>query len=443
VKIRAFVLALAVALSVTLAAAAPTFDTKPFSHMADVEAARDNTMFRQLVLPPAVLDIADPSLADLRLVNAAGDIEPYVVKTLRREKVVSKYTATLTNRTYDPGRSVRVDATFHGRAEKNVLEIKTNSQVYKRRALIESSADGRHWRYVTEGYLFDVRGGSGDGFVKNRIAIPTHTDDHFRITVFHDVDDASRVDISSVAAFRQSTQGVEPQAIIPILQKRVEVEKERETHLYLDLRHANLAWREIVLDVLEGEFSRRCTVLGRSTEIMTVTRRGEDGYEKKVEKETPWQTVYQGALYRLPRREGSEEHLALPLSGRQFRYLLIKIENRDDKPLAVTPAEARFSPIAIRFKGQSGEAFQLYFGWPAGKTPRYDLSKYADSLAEKGLGEAVLANVRANPQYEAEPKPALDWHERYRVLIWLALLAALGVLAFLTLQQVRRAKADS
>jgi Protein of unknown function (DUF3999) len=431
-------LAIFVLLLTTGIAFAATFEPAKYQYIADINPAATSDTLRRIALPPDLLDLARADLGDLRLVDAAtGETVPYLVAVPKTRLANARVAAARLNVAYVKGKWTQATAVFGDTWPKRELFIKTDGTNFKRTVIIQSSPDGKEWSLIQErGHLYRVP--EPHAFDKQSVPIPVNDHKFYRIRIYHDRADPAKLTIRSVSAPRivddpayQISKTIQPAT-------RTEDEKKKETLIEFDLDHRHTPWDRLALRIKAPNFWRRYVVEGRKETRTTRTRRRDDGSKETLEFDTPWKKIGGGVLYRFPNKNAPEENTTIDLQRRQARFVRVRIENLDDNPLAIPDAKAVRTPTELRFQSQAGRPLKLYFGRVGDAKPQFDLAHFANLLAGKHRLPESLGTWEKNPAFVAEEAADQAWHERFRVLIWVALLAALGILAALTFRLMRQ-----
>lgn len=132
-----------------------------------------------------------------------------------------------------------------------------------------------------------------------------------------------------------------------------------------------------------------------------------------------WREVARGAVYR---REG-EEALAVRFGEEHARYLRLRIENGDDRPLPVSRISVDALSARILFGAGSAQQLWLYFGNVSARAPAYDLARVLPP-DRAAAAAATIGRTEQNPAYRA------PWTERHHEVLYAALLTAIAVLAW-------------
>jgi hypothetical protein len=385
-------------------------------------------------LTPEIFDSAQRSLADLRIIADKSEEMPYAMRTPVSRVYNSPVYASLINKSYKPGEESSVTADFHtSDMVKNRIVVRTSGKNYRRRVRVEASDDNLHWKVIRDGaYIFNIPRDNNRGFsvTFNEVGFPDNNQRYLRITVFNDSDDPEKVEIISVNAFRRVFHKEET-IDVPIVKTDV-TQDEDYTEIELDLGFKNMPLEYLNLDFHDDNFFRSVTIKGRNSEIRTIKSKIEDAeyYEREVE--VPWKRLNSTAISRFSSEESREDSTSISLHGQKYRYLLVRIHNRDDKPLLFNHAKVTRSATYVTFTPKHKAQYELYFGNPKARRPKYDFSHYHAKLRKKGVNLAELGPLESNPLYGKKDEAA-PWSEKNKWLLWMALLmmiAALGVLVY-------------
>ncbi|HEX4311710.1 MAG TPA: DUF3999 family protein [Acidobacteriaceae bacterium] len=179
---------------------------------------------------------------------------------------------------------------------------------------------------------------------------------------------------------------------------------------------------------------------------VTVKAQAVPGGKPDLDQEPAQAVESSGNLLRLHTvREGhkiDEEDLAVgaPWTGSGVGFgdagstWTLTVDNGDDAPLAITDVKLEMADRRLCFDAAAGAQYTLMYGDAALAAPRYD---YATLFApDAHAAVAVLGAEEANPELEARADER-PFTEKHPGLLWVALVAVVGVLAVVA---VRTAK---
>jgi len=410
-----------------------------WSHRARIETtAPVGKGLVEVALSPEVSDLTRPNRSDLRALDESGKEIPYVLR-MDTGKIESRaLPVTLLNRTHIPGQQSSVTADFGGKVLKNRIRIVTPGTNFRRRVMVQGADDGVSWEVVRDGSLiFRIADETGKGaaYERDSIKLPDNDWRYLRITVQNGPDDPEVVEIGNVTATSVLRTPPDTTAV-PIVSSKLE-EKSRGTEIVLDLGFRNLPLYGLDLNFSDANFARGMEILGRNETEITLRTPVEDSPAHTRKVAAPWTPVCRGTIYRYSSGAGDEESLSFDIQPARYRYLLIRIQNRDDQPLTFTGVQVTRLAEYVEFQPKGSGNLFLYFGNLQAQAPEYDLGKYIGKLRAEGITRAGLGNPEPNPV--GPTKKDLPWSERYRFIMWIALVAAMAVLGWMVLSLVRRA----
>ncbi|MCE5279927.1 MAG: DUF3999 family protein [Planctomycetaceae bacterium] len=430
------------------AAWAEPADTSAWQKTAAVElqGPPDRGLAR-IDLPGEVFDASSSGVTDVRLLDDGGAWAPHVLRPGRTaaHEESTRENARLLNATFDPDAALsRVTADFGKKILKNEIFIDSSGDNFRRRVLIEASADGETWQVLRQGgWLFRIPG----LFDKQRIDLPANDFRYLRISVFNGQDDKGKIDITRVSA--RNSRAVEPDlAPVPIQQTTLNPREQdapqdgandKQTVILLDCGLQNLPIARIALAFDDKNFARAYTIRGRNKVTDDIVEPVEGGGVRRRTVAAPWNFVAAGMIHRFTAAGDVDQSLEVPLMPSQghYRFLRIEIANGDNAPLTFTGATVQRLKVFVLFQAKSGRQYRLLVGNAAAVTPEYDLEHYADKLAKEGFTEARLGALSDNPQYHKKERPA-PWSERYKVLLWGVLIAVGLALLILIAMRLKR-----
>jgi len=422
-----------------LSCAFAAFETKDWAWVSSIEPDGVAPGFVRLHLPPWVFDSSEPDLGDLRILDGEGNLVPHLVHRGRdrSEERMEWSDVRIINTSFESGKSVRAVLDFGGNTEKNRLKIETTGENFRRRVLLEGGANSVSWERIADDlYIFDIM--QEDRHIRTDVLrFPANNFRYLRITVSLMPDDPARIEILSVKA-----------ALGKILKEewteqpmgKAEVsrdEKNRETILEWDMGFRNTPLAAVKLGVQDPHFYRGYALEGRNSIKSQIRRRTETGWDQ-TEKDTPWTPVREGVLYRILDGQKTSESLEIENIPAAFRYFRIRIFDRDNPPLALKPDQASVfcRNVSLIFKWEKDVRYRLICGNPAAAAPHFDLAQSVADLAEKEL--PLVHALEASPISHA-PVP-VPWTERYKILIWVVMIVAVGTVAALLVSSLRSLK---
>jgi len=444
--IRCAILSLAVLSAMNAQAA---FDVKDWSWHCGVAAPQTPSEFCSVKLSPEVFDQALLSLNDLRLLDASGNLVPFIVRQERTEEQdrVEWRDVSVINRIFLPEQHACATLDFGKSIMKNELRVTlsdsetrgsnplSSTTSYRRRVTVEGSADGQDWKVIAEDqWLFDVSL-PGQEFKVDTIRLPRNDFRYLRLTVYNMSDDPRRISVQSVRAALHETVPAPGPIAVPAVTLAGPTPDEKKTYLAyeIDVGFRNLPITRIALDVPDPHFYRGYELLGRNAVTEKVERTTETG-QTPVEREVPWRKVCSGVLYRVIEKDKTSELLAIEHLNAPYRYFQLRIFDADNPPLTLKGVSVERRETSLAFERGNESNWTLIGGNPKASAPSFDLSRSLPNLPESEFPSAQLGSLA---HYERAPELP-PWTERHRWLIWVALVVAAGMMVFLILINLRK-----
>lgn len=399
--------------------------------------------FVRLSVTPEVFDKATPSLEDLRLLDSAGSLVPFVVYAERVDERRREewQDLRLIDRTFQEGAYSRVVLDFGRALEKNRLRIRFGEGAYHRTVDVEGSPDNQNWEMVVKGkWVFRVQQ-DGRDFESNIVEFPANTFPFLRVTAFSIPDETTVPRIDGVDAAMVRTEAAGELLPVPVTMTAVRHDDKKKCSFYeMDLGYRNLPVTRVEISFSDPYFHRAYELLGRNAREEVRAGRTDTDAEKV---DVPWQTVARGVVYRVQRdktadaaaegeisESGPLENLRAP-----YRYLSLRVYNSDNPPLTLRGTPSVFRRDAgIAFDYKPDETYRLCFGNARASAPQFDLAASVKGIQERDLPRLVPSTP--SPLESAEPER--PWTERHPVIIWIALAFSVAVMAGLIAVNLKR-----
>lgn len=427
-----------IASAVVIALSAPTthaqFDTKGWAWQRPVDTAGAQGFVRVSV-PLDVIDAAQASLNDLRVIDGGGNLVPHVVfwGRMRDTEKHEWRPLKLLNASYQPGQFARLTLDFGEPVDKNRVRVKCSGENFRRRAALESSTDTLAWEMVAENlWLFDVRVPGGE-FRADTLEFPTNNFRYLRLTVYNMPDDPRQIAIESAEGSLVKREKESELVAMDVKLVASRQDEKRRAALYeFDLASRRVPVAAMTFQFADSYFHRAYEVCGRNSTTQTVERRTETGVDK-VQQETPWETVRSGVIYRIREKDKTVDSLKLEDLNAHYRYLLLRVFNADNPPLKLDKATAWRRPAWLVFDARDGNQYRLIYGNESTGAASFDLASSVRTLEDSKWPEARLGVVSAlTARVELPP-----WSERNASVIWVALIVAVAATLFLVLKNLK------
>lgn len=335
----------------------------------------------KVALPAATFDAAQPNLADLRLIDAAGQEIPYL---LDREPTAAGVTpaesrAPKSFRVLPQSDTTRLIVETGTTDLLDAIDLETAVPFFLKAAHVEISSDGENWRSLGAATPVFRQFGAEQlrlALNRERAAFVRVTLDDFR---------SRQISFSGAKLLHAPARGAPP-PLAPLgaaLTRRDEFAGETVLTVTLDGRHVRLAGLEFA--VKDPLFMRRVTVAVREVRDAVPT-----------ERTIGFGTLYRVALDGAPARAQLELPVEfVPLT----RELLVHVHNGDSPPLTLEGVQAKQHPVSLLFLAPAAGKFTLLSGNPQAAPPRYDLAAFADEMRGAGATIIHLSDLETMPNY--------------------------------------------
>ena len=373
----------------------------------------------RVTLAMEIYGLAQPSLADLRVVQEDGSEVPFVLHARVGTEERHWRQAEIADLGFVPGEHTQIVVDVGSDHDAhNSLEMQTGVSEFFAWVEVAASDDRETWRILNEKapiYRFeDTRDGN------TVVSYPDSQARWLRLTILQE---ERRF---AVYGCRVAYELVEDPELLG-LSGRLEPDPSTEpleSRWQVDLGVENVPASSVRFEADQPEFHRTVRV-GASSD-------GED-----------WREVGRGEIYRYPNPEAGPESgddepeqrtsMQVRFPEARGRHWRITVLNRNDAPLDGVAPVLEGTPRHVVFRQQPGTTYQLLYGNSRSPAPEYDLARLTprEDLEKATFGE--LGPEAVNTNY-LSPEP---WSEQHPVVLWLALALAVIVLGFLALRSMR------
>jgi hypothetical protein len=389
---------------------------KNWQHSRPLQMPAAPSEWARLTLPPEIYGPAQGNLADLRLIDQGGREIPYLLHAQQEQCQRTWRSAPVSDTGFIPGQySQAVVDTGTDGAPHNALEITTDQKDFFTWTEIAASDDRITWRIVREKaplYRFD-----SDRLNKGEILNYPLTRSRWLRLRFLQGDKA--LPVTSAHITREVRTEAERSPLAASFQLAAE-QAERESTWQTDLGRSLPPVSAIRFESSQAEFHRGVKV---ST--------SEDGKS--------WRSIAHGQIYRHAATVDAKQRAVLEISfpEARARFWRISILNRNDPALAGLHLQMLTVPRQMAFRREAGQDYRLLYGNPSATPAQYELAQVSSSAQWQSAPVATLGVEASNASYVS----AAPWSERHPWLLWTALVAAVGMLAWMAITALRHGHA--
>ena len=365
-----------------------------------------------VAIPFEVLQHAQGSLADLRVMDGAGSQVPFILRLPPGAPLEITRAATLRDNTFVKGAYSQVvmdlgpNATYH-----NTLLFGTSGPEYVVSAEIATSNNQQDWQDVATGdKLFRFEDPSREW--EEAIHYPESNARYVRLRILSP--DAPFQVLHPQIEFREAPP--EEAAPVPVEFAPDSDSPAGHTRWSLDLGSEGAPAIAVGFQTTEPEFRRSVSICY--------------GAEPNP------QYGSTGEVYRLARNGQTYERLSLPVHAYDSgdRHWQVDVFNGDDRPLAALQPALYIAPRRVVFWQEPGKSYSLLYGQFRAPRPVYDLAARTDVKQLAAAVPAGLGPEDGNTAYV----PPVPWTERHTWLMWAALALALLLLGFTAVRTLSR-----
>lgn len=375
--------------------------------VAPIRTTASDAGLRRFALPTGVYGLSRSDLADLRIIDDVGAEVPFAIDQRQASTVVDWTSAPLSEQGFVRGQYTQAvaDAGSSGILH-NTLEIETTADDFSAWVEVAASDDERTWRIVRDKapiYRFSSDALEGNLTVRFE---PTR-DRWLRVRVLSGTGEFA---ISGCRVANELAIVPELAVVAPKL-TRTGSAIPSQTRWSADLGAPNIPVSTVRFRTSSAEFYRTVDVAVSA-----------DG--------SSWTDAGQGDIYR-DSRAGTSLDVRFPEA--RGRFYRVTVFNRSDRPLSDVVVSLLATPRYASFRAARGRSYRLLYANPKAQAPHYDFETL--TTADDRLSAIV---VRLGAAEIAPPPPVVvPWTESHAYVLWIALLLAVGVLAWLAIGAMR------
>lgn len=367
------------------------------------------------IVPRELYARAQPSLADLRIVDDTGAEVPYLLHVFRGRREVRWRDAVLLEPSFVPGEYTQVILdTGPNPTPHSSLELSTPATDFFAWAQVAASDDARQWRILRERlplYRFREPGHSGS----QTLSYPETLARYLRVRIF---EPGSPFAVTGGRVAQEISEEPE-RATFAVAFTPQPGAMERHSVWVADFGDASPPVSEIAFTVREAEFHRSVSIYA-----------SDDGES--------WRLVGSEAIYRIQRGGQISEQLRVRFPETAARYIRVAVFNRDDPPLQDPTLEIAGTPRRVFFRAAPERRYWLLYGNRNARKPEYELARLISDTELRGAEQAQLGAELLRPGF-AEFAGQRPWTERHPMVLWSALALVVVVLGYLAIRSLRAA----
>lgn len=341
-----------------------------------------SSKYKCVTLTEEVYENASPTLSDLRVIDARGNRVPFYIKTglatLRQNQI--RYTASVVQKSKKKN-DCTIDFMINERKANE--DISGNSLIFElpegnflKHLKVYGGNDGERWDYIGKDYVFRE-----ESRQKNEVALGKHRKyTYYRIVILDNPEDIA-LDRMELVNQYTNHQRHDYTKTAPI---DFAVETVRNESIVTLANPQKLRIKQVKFSI-EDNFQREYQVYGESAS-KTVLKKGE---------------LYNLQLENVKIAEKVIEFGYHPISS---AALILKINNRDDRPLVINSISIEYYLDKLIFPDDGNAPYQLYFGNSSAAKPSYEIALQQKYIDREAQDDCALGAMQTK-QEAAAPAP--------------------------------------
>lgn len=362
------------------------FENFKWRYYKDIEASAGG--LSRFVIDDELFANTESDLRDLRIIDNDSEEVPFELVVSRPKMLYENIVPEILNNSSKPAEGTTVILDFSGNNQGvNSLFLKTKDINFRRNvAIFGSDSPKGEWSLIKEGiYIYDYTDDRGGLKAQSTdVDFPESIFRYLKLIVSDDSNNPLKIDsVSGIRAINEPEKQFERTPLLEVVPGKDSTGN--FTEAVLDLGQNGIPTDRLDLTVADDNFNRGVFVFS--------SRNRKD-----------WTPVGQSYIFRYQTPKFRGENLALDIQETADRYLKIRINNGDDKALAIKKANTYSVFREVAFNAESGKKYKAYFGNPHARFPEYDLNKYFDFLETEKAPVLSLSAKKNNDSYYAPDK---------------------------------------
>lgn len=373
-------------------------------------------------LSPAVFNVSQPELNDLRLIDGNGQSIPYALRVQQERRIRQERTEARTfGKQTLPDNSEQLSLDLgENPPEHNELMVEVNSTSYGRPLILEGSTDGKAWGTILDRVEVVRLNAGGQSINVTTFPYPASRQRYLRVTLKPDrLEKTTGVLTAASIFFSVDLRGLlrEENARIEYRDPIRENYSDPASTWVLNLGGENVPVSRLTLDIQQPQFRRPFRL-------------------EEYEPGRPSRTVLSGTL----KRDTGNQPLVLEFPEARSHRLRLTVVDSRNLPLNLRGVTYAGSSRLVVFKKPTSATMplRLFSGNPSAIAPNYDFA----ATLPTDLGQPTIwkpGSEEVNPAYVPPPPPQLPFTEQYPYLLDGVLILALAILGYLLFLVARSA----
>lgn len=404
---------------------------KEFTHSKKISCDEMQNTYRMFYLDKDIYRHAREDLADLRVVDTAGETAPYYIDHGVVEYLKKDYTYTtkkISQRSNPKTGAANFDFQVIPRGETkrpaiHVMTLTVNSSSFSKQVVIYGRYEDTIWEELKRDTIYHF-----DSYKKSKIQAEGWDYSFYRIMI-----EDNREGLAVTKLSLSGSTGIRRKELLtdktPLKYEQKQDGSKTIISMYnpdrLKIYHLSLA--------IKGTFRRRFRLYMEEQQY----------YKNSTQRpRTVQRNIAEGELYSFDFKNVKVSDTTISLYNYAMREqkLFLSIENNSDKPLEIGDIEAQYYKDRVVFKSSPGREYTLYFGNPYASQPVYDVASYRSYIDKEAKDMCTCEDIVSTEGEGDEDKGPLVSEDRLKVAFNVVIVLIALLLAFFLVRQLKSKK---
>ena len=363
--------------------------------------------FHQIVLSPEIRSYSKQDLSDIRIFNSKGNEVPYFIQNNSEALLHTFEEYTIVSKSVVAKKSTSIIIAIPSNQNNNQLSLFIANADGEKNYSISGSNDLKEWFGISNSkVLYDLNSTTEASVIKT-ISYPLSTYQYLKI----DFDDRKTLplNILKVGNFNSQIQKNTWLEIKPKKTSTTEDRSEKETLIHVTFDRPQII-NQIVFEISKPTYYSRKAII----------------YKKVKQQKNRKSVIYDEEIITFELNSNTKNSFTIPeIFEEEF---FIKIENKDNQPLAISTIKYNQKPISIITDLSANEKYTIKAGDRNLTEPQYDLSDFKNNI-QNNLHQTAIYDVKPIAEIKTKSKEKSIWQKPW--FMWTCiLLGAVTILYF-------------
>lgn len=363
--------------------------------------------FHKIVLSPEIRSYSKQDLSDIRIFNSKGNEVPYFIQNNSEALLHTFEEYTIVSKSVVAKKSTSIIIAIPSNQNNNQLSLFIANADGEKNYSISGSNDLKEWFGISNSkVLYDLNSTTEASVIKT-ISYPLSTYQYLKI----DFDDRKTLplNILKVGNFNSQIQKNTWLEIKPKKTSTTEDRSEKETLIHVTFDRPQII-NQIVFEILKPTYYSRKAII----------------YKKVKQQKNRKSVIYDEEIITFELNSNTKNSFTIPeIFEEEF---FIKIENKDNQPLAISTIKYNQKPISIITDLSANEKYTIKAGDKNLTEPQYDLSDFKNNI-QNNLHQTAIYDIKPIAEIKTKSEEKSIWQKPW--FMWTCiLLGAVTILYF-------------